>query len=95
MNKVDFISNEVPPLIKAYFEMTEPLKKNDVHVEKTDVTLRQKDAWKRSDNERRSTEVNGVWDGNMPVICNTQTLTPLHQYTLAHSIFDNSFSDLQ
>lgn len=95
MNKVDFISNEVPPLIKAYFEMTEPLNKSDVHVEKTDVKLRQKEAWKRSVNERRSMDVNETWNGSMPVICNTQTLSPSQQYSLAHSIFDNAFSDLQ
>lgn len=95
MNKIDFISNEVPPLIKAYFEMTEPLNKTDVRVEKADVKLRQKDACKRSDNERRSTEANEMWDGNMPVLSNTQTSMPLQQYTLAHSIFDNAFSDLQ
>lgn len=94
MNKVDFISNEVPPLIKAYFEMTEPLNKNDVRVEKTDIKLRQKEAWKRSVNERQSMEENETWNGNMPVICNTQTLTPSEQYSLAHSIFENAFSDL-
>lgn len=94
MNKVDFIANEVPPLIKAYFEMTEPLSKNEVHVDKTDVESRQTDAWKRPVNERLSMEVNEMWNGNMPVISNTQTLTSLQQYSLAHRIFDNSFSNL-
>lgn len=93
MNKVEFIANEVPPLIKAYFEMTEPISKNEVYVDKTDVESRQKDAWKRPVNERLSMEVNNMWNGNMPVISNTQTLTPLQQYSLAHRIFDNRFSD--
>lgn len=92
MNKIDFISNEVPPLIKAYVEMTEPLNQNDVH--KSDIKSRQKEVLKKSVTERRSMEVKDTWNGNMPVICNTQTLTPLQQYSLAHSIFDNTFDDL-
>lgn len=95
MNKVDFIANEVPPLIKAYFEMTEPVNKPDVHVKKTDVRLLQKEAWKRSVNEGRSPVVSEMWNGSMPIISNTQTLTPMPQYTVAHGVFDNSFSDLR
>lgn len=75
MSKVKFISNEVPSLIKAYVKMTDPLHCSDKYAQ-DDIKAGEKDVIKTTDNKIRSNEVTNKWKGNIPVICNTQSVKP-------------------